>query len=151
MNPFTSRPLRRLIGSLLIYPLPTWPDRPPRSTQKSAKIAHQNRPRDRSKSTPRFAKIDSKVDRNCQKKLQKRLKQVNKKRRPFDGKMMSRWWFKNCQNKMCVQKWWKARKEKNIKIIITRMQGWQLETFKESYDHKKNEGISLFKKKLLEK
>jgi hypothetical protein len=30
------------------------------------------------------------------------------------------------------------------------MQGWQLETFKESYDHKKNKGVSLFKKKLLE-
>ena len=42
-------------------------------------------------------------------------------------------------------------KEENLKIIITRMQGWQLETFKESYNHKKNEGISLFKKKLLKK
>ena len=42
-------------------------------------------------------------------------------------------------------------KEENLKIIITRMQGWQLETFKESYEHKKNKGISLFKKKLLEK
>ena len=42
-------------------------------------------------------------------------------------------------------------KEKNLKIIITRMKGWQLETFKESYKHKKNEGISLFKKDLLEK
>tara|TARA_B100000575_G_C22881375_1_gene513504 strand:- start:418 stop:681 length:264 start_codon:yes stop_codon:yes gene_type:complete len=41
-------------------------------------------------------------------------------------------------------------KEENLKIIITRMQGWQLETFKESYDYKKNKGISLFKKKLLE-
>ena len=41
-------------------------------------------------------------------------------------------------------------KEENLKIIIKRMQGWQLETFKESYDHKKNNGISLFKKKLLE-
>ena len=40
--------------------------------------------------------------------------------------------------------------ERNLKIIITRMKGWQLETFKESYDHKKNKGISLFKKKLLE-
>ena len=40
-------------------------------------------------------------------------------------------------------------KEKNLKLIITRMQGWQLETFKESYKHKKNEGISLFKKNLL--
>ena len=42
-------------------------------------------------------------------------------------------------------------KEENLKIIITRMQGWQLETFKDSYEHKKNEGISLFKKDLLEK
>ena len=31
------------------------------------------------------------------------------------------------------------------------MQGWQLETFKESYDHKKNKGISLFKKNLWRK
>ena len=37
-------------------------------------------------------------------------------------------------------------KEKNLKIILTRMQGWQLETFKESYEHKKNKGMSLFKK-----
>ena len=42
-------------------------------------------------------------------------------------------------------------KEQNLKIIITRMQGWQLETFRESYNHKKIEGISLFKKNLLEK
>ena len=41
-------------------------------------------------------------------------------------------------------------KKENLKIITTRMQGWQLETFKESFDHKKNKGISLFKKKLLE-
>ena len=41
-------------------------------------------------------------------------------------------------------------KEKNLKLVITRMQGWQLETFKESYEHKKNKGMSLFKKKLLE-
>ena len=40
--------------------------------------------------------------------------------------------------------------EENLKTIVTRMQGWQLETFKESYNHKKNKGISLFKKKLLE-
>ena len=40
-------------------------------------------------------------------------------------------------------------KEENLKIIVTRMQGWQLETFKESYSYKKNEGISLFKKSLL--
>jgi uncharacterized protein len=42
-------------------------------------------------------------------------------------------------------------KQENLQLITTRMQGWQLETFKESYEHKKNKGISLFKKKLLEK
>ena len=42
-------------------------------------------------------------------------------------------------------------REENLKIIITRMQGWQLETFKESYNHKKSKGISLFKKNLLQK
>ena len=41
-------------------------------------------------------------------------------------------------------------KSENLKIIIKRMNGWQLETFKESYEYKKNQGISLFKKKLLE-
>ena len=40
-------------------------------------------------------------------------------------------------------------KEKNLKLVITRMQGWQLETFKESYEHKKNKGMSLFKKEQL--
>ncbi len=42
-------------------------------------------------------------------------------------------------------------KSKNLKIIISRMKGWQLETFKESYQHKIDKGISLFKKKQLEK
>ena len=41
-------------------------------------------------------------------------------------------------------------KDENLKMIINRMQGWQLEAFKESYDHKKNKGVSLFKKNLLE-
>ena len=41
-------------------------------------------------------------------------------------------------------------KEENLKIVLTRMKGWQLETFKESYNYKKNKGISLFKKKSLE-
>ena len=55
------------------------------------------------------------------------------------------------------KKFWKEEstrnewKEQNLEIIITRMQGWQLETFKESYNHKKRSGISLFKKNLLEK
>ena len=42
-------------------------------------------------------------------------------------------------------------KLKNLESITSRMKGWQLETFKESYDHKMNNGISLFKKNLLEK
>ena len=41
-------------------------------------------------------------------------------------------------------------KEENLKSIISRMQGWQLETFEESYNHKKDKGISLFKKNQLE-
>ena len=39
----------------------------------------------------------------------------------------------------------------NLKEIQTKMSGWQLETFKESYGHKMKNGISLFKKNLLEK
>tara|TARA_B110001450_G_C17308113_1_gene354295 strand:- start:291 stop:503 length:213 start_codon:yes stop_codon:yes gene_type:complete len=42
-------------------------------------------------------------------------------------------------------------KSKNLELITSRMKGWQLETFKESYSHKMSTGISLFKKKLLEK
>ena len=37
-------------------------------------------------------------------------------------------------------------KENNLNVITKRMSGWQLESFKESYDHKVNNGISLFKK-----
>ena len=42
-------------------------------------------------------------------------------------------------------------KLKNLNKIITRMKGWQLNTFEESYKHILNSGISLFKKSLLEK
>jgi len=42
-------------------------------------------------------------------------------------------------------------KLENIELSTSRMKGWQLETFKESYDHKISNGISLFKKNLLEK
>jgi len=42
-------------------------------------------------------------------------------------------------------------KKKNIKEIVTRMKGWQLESFKESYQHKIKNGISLFKQNLMEK
>ncbi len=54
------------------------------------------------------------------------------------------------------KKIWKEEKTtrewkiKNLNEITQRMKGWQLNTFKESYDHKIKEGISLFKKKLLE-
>ena len=41
-------------------------------------------------------------------------------------------------------------KSKNLEKITTRMKGWQLDTFKESYKHKLDKGISLFKKNLLE-
>ena len=44
----------------------------------------------------------------------------------------------------------KSMERRKFKINYTRMQGWQLETFKESYNHKKNKGISLFKKNQLE-
>ena len=42
-------------------------------------------------------------------------------------------------------------KSKNLELIASRMKGWQLDTFKESYNNKINNGISLFKKNLLEK
>ena len=41
-------------------------------------------------------------------------------------------------------------KSKNLEEITKRMKGWQLNTFQESYNHKINNGISLFKKKKLE-
>ena len=40
----------------------------------------------------------------------------------------------------------KSLKENNLEIITIRMQGWQLETFKESYDYKINKGISSLKR-----
>jgi predicted Fe-S protein YdhL (DUF1289 family) len=39
-------------------------------------------------------------------------------------------------------------KKKNITEIKNRLNGWQLESFEESYDYKIKNGISLFKKKL---
>ncbi len=42
-------------------------------------------------------------------------------------------------------------KSKNLEDIISRMKGWQLNTFKVSYNHKIKNGISLFKKNLLNK
>jgi predicted Fe-S protein YdhL (DUF1289 family) len=42
-------------------------------------------------------------------------------------------------------------KSKNLELITSRMKGWQLEAFRESYGHKMKNGMSLFKKSLLEK
>ena len=43
------------------------------------------------------------------------------------------------------EKW----KEENLKEIQKRLNGWQLESFKESYQHKVKKGISIFKKENL--
>ena len=40
-------------------------------------------------------------------------------------------------------------KKENLETIQKRLTGWQLESFKESYTYKIENGISLFKKKLL--
>tara|TARA_B100000287_G_scaffold414_1_gene428 strand:+ start:275 stop:523 length:249 start_codon:yes stop_codon:yes gene_type:complete len=37
-------------------------------------------------------------------------------------------------------------KVKNLEEIKTRLSGWQLDSFKESYNNKIKEGVSLFKK-----
>jgi len=39
-------------------------------------------------------------------------------------------------------------KNNNLQIIRKRLSGWQLDSFNQSYDHKINNGISLFKKNL---
>ncbi len=53
------------------------------------------------------------------------------------------------------KKIWKAEdttddwKYNNIKEIKSRLTGWQLESFKESYSYKIENGMSLFKKNLI--
>ena len=49
---------------------------------------------------------------------------------------------KNWKDEKITEEW----KKNNLKEITTRMSGWQLESFKESYEHKIKSGISLFKK-----
>tara|TARA_B100000575_G_C22902909_1_gene524754 strand:+ start:225 stop:485 length:261 start_codon:yes stop_codon:yes gene_type:complete len=62
-----------------------------------------------------------------------------------------------CARTEIEKKLWKDQnttsewKTKNLEVIVNRMKGWQVETFKESYEHKIKQGISLFKKSLLEK
>ncbi len=41
-------------------------------------------------------------------------------------------------------------KQNNLVEIQKRMEGWQLKSFKESYDHKTKHGISLIKKKIID-
>ena len=49
------------------------------------------------------------------------------------------------KDKNTSEKW----KEENLKEIQKRLNGWQLESFKESYEHKVKVGISIFKKENL--
>jgi len=42
-------------------------------------------------------------------------------------------------------------KKNSLNEITKRMSGWQLESFKESYEHKTKSGISLFKKHSFQK
>ncbi len=49
------------------------------------------------------------------------------------------------KNPKTTEEW----KKENIEKLKKRMNGWQLESFIESYDHKNKKGISLFKKKLI--
>ena len=62
-----------------------------------------------------------------------------------------------CARTNAEKKLWKDEKVtfewkiKNLDELSSRMKGWQLDTFKESYNHKIRHGISLYKKSLLEK
>ena len=49
---------------------------------------------------------------------------------------------KNWKDEKITEEW----KKNNLKEITTRKSGWQLESFKESYNYKIKNGISLFKK-----
>ena len=61
-----------------------------------------------------------------------------------------------CGRTMEERKTWKLEKttdewkKENLEVIQKRLNGWQLESFKESYTYKIENGISLFKKKLLD-
>ena len=50
---------------------------------------------------------------------------------------------KNWKSQDCTDEW----KENNLKEIQERLNGWQLESFVESYENKINKGISLYKEK----
>jgi len=52
---------------------------------------------------------------------------------------------KKWKSESCTEEW----KQKNLKEIQERLKGWQLESFRESYKNKVENGISLFKKELI--
>ena len=52
---------------------------------------------------------------------------------------------KTWKNENTTVKW----KKKNLIEIKSRLKGWQLESFEESYKHKIENGISLLKKEML--
>ena len=62
-----------------------------------------------------------------------------------------------CARTNAEKKLWKDEKVtfewkiKNLDELTSRMKGWQLDTFRESYNYKIKKGISLFKKELLNK
>ena len=49
---------------------------------------------------------------------------------------------RNWKDEKTTEEW----KKNSLNEITKRMSGWQLESFKESYEHKVKNGISLFKK-----
>ena len=51
------------------------------------------------------------------------------------------------KDKKTINQW----KKGNINELIQRMTGWQLEAFKESYEHKIKTGISIFRKNQIKK
>ncbi len=61
-----------------------------------------------------------------------------------------------CARNSIEKKIWKDQntsddwKVNNLKEIKSRMDGWQLKSFEDSYNYKINNGISLFKKKKLD-
>ena len=60
-----------------------------------------------------------------------------------------------CGRSIEDKKMWKDEKttdewkKNNLQEIESRLKGWQLESFKESYKHKAEHGISLLKKKMI--
>ncbi len=51
------------------------------------------------------------------------------------------------KNEQTTNEWKKA----NLSLLRSRMKGWQLDTFNESYNNKIKEGVSLFKKNNIQK